>query len=166
VPHAERPHLPGYGIEPADGGAGLLPWSWALERLQRFRHAWIASVDDDGSPHLAAVWAVWHDGALYFSTGGRSRKARNLVRRPACSVALDDPEESLVLQGPAITVSDPDLIARVADVYGAKYGSGFPDDSPLFAVAPRVAIAVVEAEFTSTPTRWTFDPTDEPPPTG
>jgi hypothetical protein len=63
-------------------------------------------------------------------------------------------------------VSDAALVARVADVYSAKYASGFPDDSPLFAVAPRVAIAVVEAEFATTPTRWTFDPADEPPPSG
>ncbi|MCR6486010.1 hypothetical protein M8542_24585 [Amycolatopsis sp. OK19-0408] len=31
-PRADRPHLPGYGI--AAGPAGLLPWSWAEERLR------------------------------------------------------------------------------------------------------------------------------------
>lgn len=157
MPHAARPHMPGYGIEPADRGSGLLPWSWAVERLERFRHAWVATVSDDGSPHVAAVWGVWHEGALHFSTGGESRKGRNLAARPACSIALDDAAESLVLQGAAVRVADPDTIADVATVYEAKYGSGFPDDSPLFAVAPRVVIAVVEAEFTTTPTRWTFD---------
>jgi hypothetical protein len=149
--------MPGYGIAPADAGSGLLPWTWAVQRLQRFRHAWVATVSDDGSPHLAAVWAVWHDGALFFSTGGTSRKGRNLAARPACSIALDDAEESLVLQGDAVPVADPDVTARIDEAYVAKYGSGFPDDSPLFAVAPRVVIAVVEAEFTTTPTRWTFE---------
>lgn len=157
MPHAARPHMPGYGIEPADAGSGLLPWVWAVERLERFRHAWVATVSDDGSPHLAAVWAVWTDDALFFSTGGQSRKGRNLAARPACSIALDDAEESLVLHGDAVRVVDPDTIARVDTVYVAKYGSGFPDNSPLFAVAPRVAIGVIEAEFTTTPTRWTFD---------
>ena len=157
MPHAARPHMPGYGIEPADGGSGLLPWSWAVERLQRFRHAWVASVSDDGSPHVAAVWAVWLEGTLYFSTGGESRKGRNLAARPACSIALDDAEESLVVRGDAVRVVDPGVITGVGQVYEAKYGSGFPADSPLFAVRPEVVIAVVEAEFTTTPTRWTFD---------
>ena len=32
-PTASRPHMPGYGILDADRGKGLLPWSWAKERL-------------------------------------------------------------------------------------------------------------------------------------
>ena len=32
-PKAGRPHMPGYGIVGPDQGSGLLPWSWAEERL-------------------------------------------------------------------------------------------------------------------------------------
>jgi hypothetical protein len=28
-PAASRPFMPGYGIQAADKGSGLLPWSWA-----------------------------------------------------------------------------------------------------------------------------------------
>jgi len=159
VPHADRPYMPGYGVAPADGGAGLLPWSWAVERLERFGHVWLATVSDDGTPHLAAVWALWFDDALYFSTGGRSRKGRNLAQRPDCTIALDDAAESLVVRGRAERVLDAEHVARVDKAYVAKYGSGFPDpaENPLYRVAPKVAIAVVEAEFTDNPTRWTFD---------
>jgi hypothetical protein len=33
VPRASRPSMPGYGIVGPDEGRGLLPWSWADERL-------------------------------------------------------------------------------------------------------------------------------------
>jgi hypothetical protein len=163
VPHSDRPYMPGYGIEPSVDGAGLLPWSWAAERLGSSRHVWIASVNDDGTPHQSAVWFVWLDGALHFSCGGRSRKARNLAKRPACSAALADPLESLVLQGPTQRHESAATIATVDAAYQAKYGSGFPDpdESPLLTLLPRVAIAVIEAEFTTAATRWTFD--DGPP---
>ena len=170
MPRADRPHMPGYGIAAADGGDGLLPWSWAVERLDASKHVWIATVNEDGSPHLSAVWAVWLAGELHFSAGGRSRKARNLTARPGCSAATEDPLESLVLHGTARRHDDAEAIGRVDKAYTAKYGDGFPDpaESPLFALAPRVAIAVIgrEPEFTTTATRWTFDDAAGPPPGG
>jgi hypothetical protein len=34
-PRATRPYMPGYGLLDATQGTGLLPWSWAVERLER-----------------------------------------------------------------------------------------------------------------------------------
>ncbi len=34
-PRASRPYMPGYGILDAASGKGLLPWSWASERLAK-----------------------------------------------------------------------------------------------------------------------------------
>lgn len=35
APRASRPHMPDYGIKGPDERRGLLPWSWAEERLPR-----------------------------------------------------------------------------------------------------------------------------------
>src|SRR6266487_1604299 len=83
-PSAARPHMPGYGLLPADKGSGLLPWSWALERLRNSRNYWLTTVWPDGRPHVMPVWAVWLDGpkqegTLWFSSGLRSRKIRNIL---------------------------------------------------------------------------------------
>ncbi len=152
----ERPTMPGYGID-ADP-AGLLPWSWATERLRRSHGYWIATTDADGAPHLATVWAVWFDDTVCFSTGGRSRKARNLTRDPRCSVTPGDTSESLVLHGTARQLTDAGTLDRLREVYLAKYGEGFPDpaQNPVFAVTPATAFGIVEAEFTTSATRWTF----------
>jgi Pyridoxamine 5'-phosphate oxidase len=142
--------MPGYGITTSD--EGLLPWEWARQRLESAHNYWLATADRDGTPHLTVVWGVWHEDAFLFSTGLRSRKARDLTSRPQCSVAPEAGAESVVVQGVATLVGNPH---GVAELYRAKYGEGFPD--PLWRVQPHTVIAVREAAFTTAATRWTFD---------
>lgn len=81
-PRASRPHMPGYGILAADQGSGLLPWSWASERLAEAHNYFVATTRPDGRPHVMPVWGLWLDDTFYFSTGRESRKARNLEGNP------------------------------------------------------------------------------------
>ncbi len=50
-PRADRPHVPGYGIP--ETLEGVLPWSWALERLERALIYWLATAGSDrrATPH-------------------------------------------------------------------------------------------------------------------
>lgn len=161
-PTAVRPHMPGYGIAGSDGGSGLLPWSWAVEQLVGSRNYWVSSVGVEGQPHAMPVWGVWLDDALWFSTGGRSRKARNLRHEPRCAVATQDPEQPVVLQGTAEIVRERDLLVTFLDAANAKYDSGMdldfldPDVNLTVRVPPIVVIGLREADFTGSPTRWTF----------
>jgi PPOX class probable F420-dependent enzyme len=157
-PAAGRPFMPGYGLSPA--ADGLLPWSWATRRLERAHNYWLATRRADGAPHLAAVWGVWRDRAFAFSTGGRSRKARNLTADPRCVVTPEGAEESVVVEGVAEPVTDPAELEALLAAYTAKYGGGFPDPvaNPVFTVRPRVVFGIVEreAEFATAATRWAF----------
>jgi hypothetical protein len=159
-PTASRPSMPDYGISPADAGGGLLPWSWAVQRLERSHNYWVATSRPDGSPHLAAVWGIWIDGAFHFSTGRRSRKARNLAADPRCVVTPEHAAESVVLEGVAGRVTDHAELSRLLALYRHKYGSGFPDPSqnPVLAVHPRVVFGIIEhdPEFSDNATRWVF----------
>ncbi len=52
LPRVSRPFMPGYGIAAADEGSGLLPWSWAAQRLTSAQNYWVASIrPDSGAPH-------------------------------------------------------------------------------------------------------------------
>ena len=51
-PNARRPYMPGYGIVGPGEGRGLLPWSWAEERLIASHDYWVATVWPDGRPHV------------------------------------------------------------------------------------------------------------------
>jgi hypothetical protein len=152
--------MPGYGIAPA--GDGLLPWSWAARRLEQARSYWVATVRPDGSPHLAAVWGVWLDDSFSFSTGGRSRKARNLAANPGCVVTPEHAGEAVVVEGVAGRTTDPAILATLLAAYRQKYGSAFPEPAgnPVFTIRPRVVFGIIEhdPEFTATATRWVFGP--------
>src|SRR5688500_5507460 len=66
-PTRARPRFaPSYGISADE--EGMLDWSWAAERLAASRAYWIATTRDDGSPHVAPVWGLWHDDAVVFGT--------------------------------------------------------------------------------------------------
>jgi hypothetical protein len=46
-------------------GTGSAPASDAVNS----RTTWLSTVNEDGSPHVTAVGAVWLDGAFWFQTG-------------------------------------------------------------------------------------------------
>lgn len=154
---ATRPHMPGYGL-PEDV-RGLKPFSWAEEILRAGHNYWVATARADGRPHAMPVWAVWHDGALWFSTGAESRKAKNLAARAECSVGTERAANAVIVEGVATRLAAAGAPPEVAQLYAAKYGGGFPDDSPLFRVAPRVMFGLSEAadEFGEAATRWLFE---------
>jgi nitroimidazol reductase NimA-like FMN-containing flavoprotein (pyridoxamine 5'-phosphate oxidase superfamily) len=158
-PKASRPHMPGYGILDADKGNGLLPWSWATERLARAHTYWVATVRPDGAPHVMPVWGVWLDDAFCFSTGTQSRKARNLAENPRCVIACELDQDQITMEGVAEVVAGAELNRRFAEAYGPKYDwdmEGF--DEPVYAVRANVVFGLTAAAgaFTSTATRWTF----------
>src|SRR4051812_49700045 len=63
------------------------------------RTTWLATVNDDGSPHVTAVGALWVDGAYWFQTGTATRKGRNVMRDPRCSVAVSVRGADIVVEG-------------------------------------------------------------------
>lgn len=150
--------MPGYGI--SSSPAGLLEWSWADERLRGSHNYWVATASPSGQPHLAAVWGVWDGSAFWFSTGGRSRKARHLDANPLVAVAAEEAAESVVVHGRTVRVTDPAQLDAIRSTYVAKYGDAFPDpnDNPVYRVDADVVIGVIEneADFTTRATRWRF----------
>jgi pyridoxamine 5'-phosphate oxidase-like protein len=158
VPSPTPEPMPWPGYEPDRPGARLLlPWSWAVERLERSRRYWLATADPGGTPHLTAVWAVWIEGGLAFSTGARTRKARDLAGRPRCAISTESAGEAVVIEGLAEATAEPGLVGRIDAAYTAKYGgSPLIGDSPVFVVRPLRASGLVEEDPSSRPTRWRF----------
>jgi len=94
------------------------------------RHScWLATINADGSPHMNGIGAQWVDGAWWFETGERTRKARNVARDPRCTLSVAVHEFDLVVEGTAEKVTDPATVAKMAEVWAA---GGWPcrvDDS-------------------------------------
>jgi PPOX class probable F420-dependent enzyme len=161
-PRISRPHMPGYGIEGPDEGSGLLPWSWAAERLTSARNYWVVSIWPDGRPHSMPVWGMWDDSTLWFTSGVASRKARNVRADPRCVVTTEDAGDPVIIEGMARIVTDSASIRRVLDLMNDKYSSDIelsfldPAVNATIAVRPRKVIGMRHGDFTGSPTRWTF----------
>jgi hypothetical protein len=164
--------MPGYGLP--EGDKGLLPWSWADQRLKKSHNYWVTTVKPDGSrhdfspqnvvPHTMVVWGLWQDGRLLFSTGRKSRKARNLGQNANCVVCTELANEAVIVEGTA-EIADVAARRKFLPAYERKYKfdmKAMKDDilamkEPVFAVRPRVVFGLWEKYFQSKSTRWKFE---------
>ena len=159
--------MPGYGVptEPE----GMLPWTFAADRLSSSHDYWLATVWPDGRPHVMPVWGAWFDDRLWFSTDQISRKARNLRADARCVVTTDNPLEPVVLDGMAELVTDRAQVVAFAEVLRVKYSAEWLEEvytvdffdanlggGGTYRVTPASVFALKESEFTTSPTRWRF----------
>jgi hypothetical protein len=155
---------------------GLPPVDWAAiaEQLDagsapaqgahNARTTWMSTINEDGSPHVTAVGALWLDGAFWFQTGARTRKARNVARDPRCSIAVSIRDADVVVEGAAARVTEPAALARAAKAWadggwpaepdGSGSGITAPFNAPsqgpppwnVYRIAPRSAIVTLGTE--------------------
>ena len=162
-PKRSRPYWPDAVQNPSDQTTGLIPWSWALERLEKSHNYWIATSRPEGSPHLMLVWGIWWQDAFWFSTGPRTRKAKNIAVHPRCVIGTEKADEAVILEGTVEEIKDRTIWKQLAQIYNAKYGG---DVEPLlmssngcvFRVTPQTAFGQDEhaENFTDAATRWQF----------
>ena len=127
---------------------GLPPVDWAVvgEKLAarsapapdapNSRTTWLTTVNEDGSPHVTAVGALWLDGAFWFQTGAGTRKGRNITRDPRCSIAVSVQDADVVVEGEATRVTDPNALARIAKAWADQGWPAEPDESGSGITAP------------------------------
>ena len=113
---------------------GLPPVNWAnvAEKLDagsppapdahNARTTWLSTVNEDGSPHVTAVGALWLDGSFWFQTGSGTRKGRNVARDPRCSIAVSIRDADVVAEGEAARETDPATLTRLAKAWAARGG--------------------------------------------
>ena len=103
------------------------------------------------------VWGIWFENAFYFSTGPRSRKARNIEKNMNCVVCPENAGEAVILEGTVRKASlDKPSLSGIVRNYEKKYnwkmdGSG---DS-FYRVQPKKVFGFVESGA-SNPSRWSF----------
>ena len=152
-PVASRPDIPkSYGTNRSP--EGLLPWSWANERLERAKNFWIVTVRPDGRPHAVPVWGAFVEQRFYFDGGGR--KATNLKANPHVAVHLESGDEVVSLEGlyAKSATPDPALFQRIRASYRARYEYQPETPEQLYVIKPTFVLGW--KDFTN-PTRWRFD---------
>src|SRR5205085_9860156 len=100
------------------------------------RTTWLSTLNEDGSPHVTAVGALWLDGTFWFQTGAGTRKGRNVARDRRCSVAVSIRDADVVIEGDAVRVTEPGAVARIAKAWADNGWPAEPDESGSGITAP------------------------------
>lgn len=160
--------MAGYGVP--DDPEGVLPWSWAEERLVGCQNFFLVTVDAVGRPHSLPVWAVWMPLRQRWGCGcaPTARKLRNVRENPQVVFTTDDSVEVVSIEGAAQIVSGPDA-DPVIDAWVAKYAPRmegvtsdearqFMRDNAIIEVTPERGFGLIERpdEFSSRATRWVW----------
>src|SRR5579864_4849645 len=162
-PKASHPYWPDALDTAGTTASSLKPWSWALERLENSHNYWIATSRPDGRPHLMLVWGVWWRDAFWFTTGPRTRKAKNLAANPRCVIGTDEADEAVILEGTVEEATDRSLWKLLVEIYNRKYGGDLgplleSSGGSVYRVIPQTVFGQDEhaENFTDAVTRWTF----------
>jgi nitroimidazol reductase NimA-like FMN-containing flavoprotein (pyridoxamine 5'-phosphate oxidase superfamily) len=169
------PEMPATELHAGFSSPEATPTGWAEGRrhINEAEVFWLSTVRPDGRPHVTPLLAVWHDQAMYFSTGPDERKAENLKQNPLCILTtgqngLDGLD--VVVEGRAAVVGDAGELKRVTDTYESKYGAHFTSPEGtwfglsdairggrvlLFRVTPTTILGFARGEQFSQ-TRWRF----------
>ncbi len=127
---------------------GLAPVDWATiaatldagsppdPDAHNARTTWLTTVNEDGSPHVTAVGALWLDGSFWFQTGSRTRKSRNVARDPRCSIAVSIRDADVVAEGAAQRETDPVALTRIARAWADQGWPAELDASGVGITAP------------------------------
>ena len=120
------------GLPPVDWAAivaklesGSAPESAAMNA----RTTWLTTVNEDGSPHVTAVGAMWLDGTFWFQTGEGTRKNRNVARDPRCALALSIHGADVVVEGHATRVTGQEALAPIAKAWADNGWPAEPDET-------------------------------------
>lgn len=86
----------------------------------------VASIDNDGYPHLAPMWYVMRDGHILFRSFTKSQKIVNLKRNPRLSVLVETGEtyaelRGVMIRGRARLVDDREFVLETYGALADKY---------------------------------------------
>jgi len=161
APRVERARIPAeYGVS---GASEFVDWSHIAERFTAERVYWVATLRDDGSPHLRPIDGLFVDNVVYVGGSPKTRWVGHISRDPRVTVHLDGAHDDVVIwEGIAEVLRSVDgaLALQLADASNSKFPeyNVTPDvyvARGAIAVRPRRVIAWTD--ITRNPTRFVFD---------
>ena len=97
---------------------------WQAFLREKPRTAKVATVREDGRPHVAPVWIALDGDDIVFNTGETTVKGKSLRRDPRLSLCVDDeqpPFSFVIVEGRAELIDDLVEVRKWATVIGGRY---------------------------------------------
>lgn len=90
-------------------------------RLQKEANIWLSTTRKDGRPHLIPIWFVWLNEKLWIATPEGTQKHVNIAANPYVSVALEDGNSPVVIEGLAEVIQDKTVLTEVNAAFMEKF---------------------------------------------
>jgi nitroimidazol reductase NimA-like FMN-containing flavoprotein (pyridoxamine 5'-phosphate oxidase superfamily) len=95
------------------------------------RTARVATVGEDGTPHVVPLWFVWHRGALFLNSTLGNPTVENMLRTGRASAVVDDGDSydelrGVVITGPVERADGDPSLADADRLWSHKYLGGNP----------------------------------------
>lgn len=84
----------------------------------------LATVRNDGRPHVVPIWFVVEDDEIVFTTWNSSVKSHNMRRQGQAALVVDleePPYAYVAVEGEIRMFDDPDELLRIATAVGGRY---------------------------------------------
>lgn len=163
VRRAGKPRIPErdeYDAEPGTAPVAEVAWDDVERRLADEQNYWLVTTRADGPAHAIAIWAVWVERALWFTSNPDTASAKHLASEPRALAHLESGSEPVVLEGRVDRPAPEAVPERVVEAYRVKYGWRLdPKDSgmPYHVLRPEVARAWRAEDVRASVVRWQFD---------
>jgi PPOX class probable F420-dependent enzyme len=121
--------------------------------LREHRKAALATLDQDGFPHVVAMNFVVHDSAFYMTSYGKAQKVLNIRRNPKVGLMVETGAayaelKGVMLRGHCEIIDEADAVTEVfgwmAEQRGAPRPAGAARSAP-----KRVVLKIVPHKITS-----------------
>ncbi len=107
----------------------------------------LATVDEEGKPHLRPITALVESGKIYFSTKDSSRKAKEIALNPCCEILIPNIENDklsyLRISGEALRILEESLKNKIIENSGYNIQQYVPlkeaDEILLYELLPTAA---------------------------
>lgn len=116
----------------------------------------LATVDDDGFPHVVAMGFVAADGAIYMTSYAKAQKVVNVRRNPRAALMIEAGDRyaefrGLMIRGRCEVIEDPRRVAEVMRASAVKRaGPGAAAEPGALASAPKRVVLKLTPEKIAT----------------
>ena len=123
--------------------------------LQEPLKAALATLDQDGFPHVVAMNFLAKDGAIYMTSYAKAQKVLNIRRNPKVAVMIETGQEyaafrGVMIRGRCEIIEDPALVETAMREMAAKPRRTAASPSGAIASAPkRVVLKIVPEKIAS-----------------
>lgn len=121
--------------------------------LREQRKCALATLDNNGFPHIVAMNFIYRDGAFYMTSYGKAQKVLNARRDPKVAVMVETGDaygelKGVMARGDCVIIDDPDRVGEVFAWMGAARSTARPSGAAQ-SMPKRVVMKIVPRRIVS-----------------